>query len=579
MKKLVIVTCALAALATAVAQPAQAGVCGLPTQRPLWIDFGDGSVPFWQTFAKPGLISAAANFIYPPRIRALGGKTVYWDMYLNSRRVGTPTDPAEPDEVIKRAHRLFDYAVASSGCNTPFIAENELFGANLPTPWAPKNAQYRANVLLYLRTLAGRGARPFLLVSSAPYTLGEAADWWRQVAQVADIVREVYFAAPALYAQGPIMGSRALRLAFRRGIADFAAIGIPITKLGIMLGFHTAAGTGGREGLQPAQAWFETIKWQALAARQVASELRMATVWSWGWANWNEQGFDPDKPAGACVWLWVRNPKFCDGPRAAGDGFEISLREGQLSLPAGVKCTVDRRNVGAGEIATLTRLTGERDAAFSSLFARAVEAGRIPLTTRQISAAERVLVSQRFGGSYSAYRSAVAEARLTIAGARAVIADEVRRAQVKAGIRVKLASATELADYHTMHGQVLARPVHVTPAPQWLGGRKTGFALATTAPARVFSAPTGRRVKVRSLSRQFTIRPLQNTRPLSLVPLGAARASLVAALADLRREEAFHSWSVNQQRRALRRTICTRDELPSVGEVRLTDYLPFLELR
>ena len=107
---------AVAALVSAAAPPAQAGVCGLPTQRPLWIEFGDGSVPFWQTFAKPGLISAAANFIYPPRIRSLGGKTVYWDMYLNSRRVGTPTDPADPAEVVKRAHRLFDYAAASSGC-------------------------------------------------------------------------------------------------------------------------------------------------------------------------------------------------------------------------------------------------------------------------------------------------------------------------------------------------------------------------------------------------------------------------------------------------------------------------------
>src|SRR5919201_146110 len=55
------------------APPAQAqGACGIPDKGTLWIDFGDGSVPFWQTFAKPGNIVAAANFIYPARIRALG---------------------------------------------------------------------------------------------------------------------------------------------------------------------------------------------------------------------------------------------------------------------------------------------------------------------------------------------------------------------------------------------------------------------------------------------------------------------------------------------------------------------------
>jgi hypothetical protein len=279
------------------------------------------------------------------------------------------------------------------------------------------------------------------------------------------------------------------------------------------------------------------------------------------------------------VWLWARNPKYCDGPKAAGDGFDASRTEGQLNLPAGVKCTVDGRRVNAGEIAVLTRLTGERDAAYSTLFARVVEAGLVPLTTNQVLAAERVLVSQRFGGSFAAYRSAVAGARMNLPAAREVVGDEIRRAQVKARFRVGPATSTQLADYHLMHGEVLARPVRVTPAPPWLGGRKTGIAIAATAPARVFSTPTGRRAKLRSLTKEYTVRPLGNARPLSLFSLAQAGPSIAAALADLAREDAFHSWSVNQQRLALRRTICARDELPSPGEVRLTDYLPFLELR
>src|SRR5919198_329761 len=126
----------LAALAAVVAFPGRARADDIPTcaplpaKKPVWIDFADGSVPFWQEFAKPGVVAAASNLLYPPKLRAAGA--------------------------------------------TPYITENELFGASLPIPWSASNTQYRANVLLYLRTLAARGGHPYLLVSSRPYTAGEA---------------------------------------------------------------------------------------------------------------------------------------------------------------------------------------------------------------------------------------------------------------------------------------------------------------------------------------------------------------------------------------------------------------------
>ncbi|MDX6518113.1 MAG: hypothetical protein QOF50_959, partial [Gaiellaceae bacterium] len=291
MRKLTLILCACAALFAVVPGNARAAQCGLPDRTTWWIDYSDGNVPFWQTFAQPNVITAAANLIYPPQIRARGAKTVYWDMYLNNR-VGTPTAPKSSDAVVTAANKLFDYAATSSNCATPLIAENELFGASLPSPWSDSNAKYRANVLLYLRTLAGRGARPFLLVNSAPYAEADAGDWWRSVAQVSDIVRETYFPAPSIYRQGTIVGNRTLRNAFRRSILDFTEMGIPVTKLGIRLGFQTERGSGGREGLERA-AWLQTVKWQALAARQVSGELKFATVWSWGWANWGQRGLDP----------------------------------------------------------------------------------------------------------------------------------------------------------------------------------------------------------------------------------------------------------------------------------------------
>ncbi len=579
MKRLILIVVCLAALAGALSPHARAaGQCGLPRQTPLWIDFADGSVPFWKTFARPGTIAAAANFIYPPRFRAAGAKTIYWDMYLTTRRTGTPTAPADPELVVDRAHRLFDYAVASSACPTPWIAENELFGAGLPTPWSPTNARYRANVLLYLRTLAARGARPFLLVSSAPYTVGEAGDWWRQVAQVADIVREVYFPAPPIYRQGPIQGSRTLRAAFRRGIADFVAIGIPVTKLGLMVGFHTEAGTGGREGLKPAHAWFETVKWQALAARQVALEFKFATIWSWGWANWGERGLDPDKEAAACVYLWTRDPKLCDGPRAAGPAFDASLTEGQLSLPPGVKCTVDDRVVRSSDIAALARVTGDRQVAYSALFSRAAESTFLTVPTARVLAAEKLVLSLRFGGSFSAYEAALRRAGASVSIARGILADEVRRADLMSRFRVAAATSRQIADYHVMFGSELARLVQVTRPAAWLGGRKRGLALTSVAPPRVFSAPSGRKATITSLAGKWTVRPLGPPRPLGLLPLEQARPAISVALGRLSRLSAFDSWSISRQRSALKRSICSRDELPAIAEVDLTTYLPFLAL-
>ena len=215
-------------------------------------------------------------------------------MYL-STRVGTPSAPADPDVLPSRAQKVFDFAVLSAACPTPIIAMNELFGAATPTPWTPTTARYRANVLEWARLLAARGGRPVLLVSSEPYTSGEAAQWWRDLAGVADIALEKYFNAPAVHKAGPVLGSRRMRTSMRRSAAKLFAIGVPPSRVGLVLGFQTRRGSGGREGLEPAGAWFEVAKLQALAAKQVARELGLAHVWSWGWAFFNEQAADPDK--------------------------------------------------------------------------------------------------------------------------------------------------------------------------------------------------------------------------------------------------------------------------------------------
>jgi hypothetical protein len=552
--------------------------CILPSQTPVWLDFADGSVPFWQVFAKPGVIALASNLLYPPKLRAAGAQTTYFDLYLN-RRVGTPSAPADPSTIVAKANKFYDYAAQSMDCSNPVIAENELFGSWLAVPWSPTNAQYRANVLLFLQTLRARGAQPWLLVNAKPYTDGVAGDWWRQVADVAGIVREVYFPAPLIYRRGPIYGNRTLRQSFRNGILDFTKIGIPVSKLGLFLGFQTTKGTGGREGLA-AKPWFETVKWQVLAARFVAKEMKVSSIWSWGWAEWTTTPgeHDPAKPKAACVYLWTRNPKLCNGPAAAGKGFKRSRTEGQLILSPGLRCRLGTAAVRWSAINPILKLTGDSELAFSNAFARAVEQKAAHVSYSDILAAERSIVAARFGGSRGAYKAAIAEARTNLSVARSIIGDELRRARIQSKFRVASPSASAISDYHENFGELQARLVEAKSQTDWLGGRRSGYALASTAPPQLMNLSSGRWSALWSPLGTVQVRPLGPPQPLGSLPLGNVRASIRTALVEQAREEHFPAWLTAAQKAAFPEAICWRDQFPELGEVDLTNYLPFLAL-
>ena len=552
--------------------------CVLPAKTPVWVDFADGSVPFWDIFAKPGVVAAASNLIFPPKLRAAGAQTVYFDLHLN-KRVGTPSAPADPSTIVAKAEKFYAYAAQSMDCSNPVIAENELFGAWTATPWSPTMAQYRANVLLFLQTLRAKGAQPWLLVNSSPFTAGEAGDWWRAVAAVAGFVREIYFPAPLIYGRGPVLGNRMLRQAFRAGILDFTRMGIPPSKLGIYLGFQTTKGTGGREGLA-AQPWFRTVKWQVLASRYVAREMHLNSIWSWGWAEWstNPGEHDPQKPIAACVYLWTRDPHLCNGPAAAGKGFVRSLTEGQPTLARHLRCHFPGADVRWTTINPILRLTGDPELAFSAAFARAIEQRAARVGYSEILAAERALISSRFGGSCRAYRAAIAAAHTNLSVARSVIGDELRRARIAARLRVPTPTARQIADYQDTYGELQARLVQARAAAPWLGGRRVGFALESTAPGALMGLPSRRWSSVWSPLGAVRVRPLAPPEPLAAVPLGSVRPSIRAALIAQAREARLPNWLIVQQRRAFPSGTCWRDEFPEPGDVDLTGYLPFLAL-
>jgi hypothetical protein len=576
VRRLFVVPVVLAAGLLALALPDLAradGVCGLPRVKTLWIEHGNPDVE--KVFGRPGVVVAVSSGDFPARMRAAGARTVYWDMHLN-KRVGTPSAPADPAEMVEKANRLFDGAARQSACPTPRIALNELFGSHLETPWSVTNTQYRDNVLTFVRQLHARGARPFLLLSTTPYTASEeAANWWREVAKYSDIVPEVYFPAPSLHAQGPVLANRRMRLRMRRAVDSLTAIGIPPSKIGIVLGFQSRP--GGREGLKPAHAWFRVVKWQALAGRQMATELGISSVWSWGWATYSGAK-DPDKPAAACVYLWTRNPALCDGPAAAGPQFDRSLTEGQIRLPASQTCSFGRRGIGSGELAALQRTTGDRHVAATILLARLSEAPWEPVTAREILQAERAVVALRFGGSQAAYRAALARANATLAIARGALGDEIRRARIEARLPGRRPSPAEVTTFYLSYPDLLVRSVRANPAPWWLDRRVSGLALRSLAPERVFSLPEGRRATVFALDRPYAVTPLGQSQRLGATPFAQARPTIAAALTSFARRASFENWTTIRQNGMERQAICRKDEVPEPGTVRLTAYLPFLSL-
>jgi hypothetical protein len=529
-------------------------------------------------FGRPGVTIATTGAKLPPQFRAAGANTVYWEMKLGLI-VGTTGVPADPATIADKADRLFSKAVNISGCATPRIALNELNGAATTTPWTTTNAGYRANVLALMQQLAAKGARPFLLVNSAPYTGGDAADWWRRVASVGDIVPEVYFNAPSVMRKGVTLGSRQMRQTLRAAIAAYTAIGIPVAKLGFVLGFQSGPGAGGREGLQPSSTWFEFAKLYSLAAKRVAAEFKVATVWSWGWGTFTPAGADPDKQPTACVYLWVRDSRFCDGPDAAGGGFDASVTEGQLdALGKGVQCTLEGRSMFQTDLSRLNAVTRDRDVAFTILLDRLVSRRNGSMPSERVREAEQAIIDGSFRGSRAAYNRALARGHANPVVARAAIEDELLRAHVESKLRVAGPTGEELRAFYENYPDALVRQFRVTPAAPWLGGGTKGFALASAAPAALFRLPAARASSFTTGLGSYRVTPLDEPIPLGALPYQTARRAIRRALVAFAREQAYEKVFGRQVLFALNRTICLRDDLPSPAVVSVSTYLPFLAL-
>jgi hypothetical protein len=344
---------------------------------------------------------------------------------------------------------------------------------------------------------------------------GTAADWWRQVSESADIVYEAYYDAPNMIRRGPVMANRRMRLGVRELVDLFGSIGVQPERLGIMLGFHSAQtpGIAGRQGLQPREAWFRVVKWEALTAREVATDERLSTVWSWGWGTFGPESVDADKADAACVWLWTRNTALCDAPAAVGPAFDTSLAEGQIVLPPRAACTFAGGNVSRAAVARLAAFTRDPRAALTAQFARASMRRAVAVSSEEVVAAEQAAIARSFHGSRSAYLQALQRRHATVQVARGAIADELRRRALPALLARTdptqtpfgwtIARESRLADTATCRDDVLpgtgdfpasdARDVGVMPLPARLPFLFRDHA-APAAPAQPAATPKGAQI-------------------------------------------------------------------------------------
>ena len=482
----VLVLLACLAVPGAGAPAALADGCGIPESAPLWVDFAGHNAP---VPAKPGMILAVSSGTdIPAAMRAHGAATIFFDLNFNNR-IGTTTKPADPATIADKAKKEFDYAVSVTGCQTPIIAENELFGAQTPTPGRTRTRSTAQTRSRSCRTSPGSALARAHDREPAVHRRrrGRVVAPGRQgrdpdppgLLHLAELERPLR--------AGPVRASRAMRQGLRGLVSHFSTIGIPSNRIALELQFQAAPALGARAGLQPASSWFEIVKLEALAARQVAQEFKLEGIWSWGWATYSAAGADPDKPFAACVWLWVRDSQLCNAPKYVQPAFDSSLTEGQLLLPANARCVLPNKQViDRDSVGRLTTVTGDDGFAASALLERAVLRAEEPISDESVRSAQRAVVDASFGGSRARYLAALSQVKLTPADATAIITDRLARDVVESRFRPQPPPAAEVTDFLTTYAAQSARLVRTTRPAPWLDGKSTGWVVSTLGPPTVF---------------------------------------------------------------------------------------------
>jgi hypothetical protein len=313
LRRLLLIAIAASALVTAAA-PSVAAACPLGS-RPVWADyagFGVHGYPVASVLARPNVTLAVGTQDRALDYESAGASTVGWHMKLPAL-VGTPSNPFRRTRVLSRVSSLLALADDVSTCDPPWLALNELQGAQRREPLSRSELRYRANILALAKGLRAGGIRPFVLLPRIPHAKTRYRSYWRSLSQHANLVFEAYsFSSRRAISLGTVGGKNYLRDTWRDSMRRLRPFVVSMTRAGIMIPYWSKNPRSGRIGLSDAR-WFRLTRMKVRATQSVAATFGLGTVWSWGWSTNPATGErDPDKPKTACVYLNQRNPALCD---------------------------------------------------------------------------------------------------------------------------------------------------------------------------------------------------------------------------------------------------------------------------
>ncbi|MDX6560576.1 MAG: hypothetical protein QOD65_390 [Gaiellales bacterium] len=557
----------------------------LSATGPLPVEFSDGSVALRQAvFARPGITVASTGPNVAKALRAAGASTAYWEMGL-ANLVGTPSAPADPATMDAVAASELQKAQASTACANPLIALNELIGSETAGPLPAPAQRYRDAVLALMRALAAQGATPFLLVPRR-YTVQGTEDWWRQVAQVGWLVPEAYFPATDFApVVDPFITSRMIRVRYRKWISDLTALGIPASRLGLMLGFQSEA--SGRAGLQPAAVWLEIVKLQSQAGVVVSRELGLSSLWSWGWGTFTTQDATPpapaEKQAAACTYLWARDPLLCDAPTTAATlaipGFDPDLTAGAVDLAPDLQCRYDGGSFTTKELTALTAAGVTSANALTALLERSLVRAKTTVGPTALLRAERSVIAGVFNGKRGQYRQFLQVAGATPAVARDVIRDQLLEAKLARGLRVPPITGADVTAFMKAHAGTRTRSVESVRPVRWLVGQTRGVAIPGLAPPSVLSATTGTTVLVHAEDGPVRVRVLGAKVALPRAERSKARLAVRALMLAGARRVALGDWLTGAETTAFNTALCRADDVPAPVRSKLLQQWPELRLQ
>ena len=267
----------------------------------------------------------------------------------------------------------------------------------------------------------------------------------------------------------------------------------------------------------------------------------------------------------------------CQDKFVEGRAFDTSLTEGQIALPANVRCALGNTRILKSDVGRAAALTGDRDSAATALLQRAVLRTEEPIDPQTVLAAERAIVRESFGRSVARYRAALAAASVTVADARAILADRIARERVEERFRPPRPTAAQVSEFVATYAATRVRLVSVDPEAPWLGDAVRGFAVDSIAPAQVFGLPPGKRTLIDTSDGRFGVRPLGPSLPLYALDPARARDVATGVLGRFARQAVYDRWLSAREIRLLGSASCARDALPARGDVDLTAWLPFLD--